>query len=521
MKKISTKTGIVLLVFCFIITCLFTTACDENNNPDENAIKAITLNITEYTFTSYDTTVKLEAYIIPTSAEISEDLVWTSANINVASVNNQHEVIPMSNGKTVITVSTSDGAVTAICNISVNVEENVEIPHIPVESVKLNTESYTFEEIGETLRLGEDVIPFGATDPTVSWTSSDTSVASVDSTGLVTALKKGTATINVTTNDGGFTASCEIIVSPKVSQSTNQGTSSSSGNQTSQSSSTQTSSTSKFNRDNIPAPKLDAEGFLVSDNLEYFNSYNPDCVAWLYIPNTKGSDGLGEINFPAAQYSDNDTYLSIGLDKKYKEEGSVVLDYRNSVTPTISDKNTIFYGHAKGKTTFDRLEFATRSESWFNNESNRYVYLNTLYEETVWKVFACYYTDSSEHYYLNTNWLLDADTISAKQAALTTEEKLDLILDEKKMMNFMNDCDSFSAFANNWRTRISTSTPDDKEYNTTYVPYAPILRNRDYGITVGPEDQILTLSTCSSDVGSMRYVLHAVLVKSRARTARD
>ena len=145
------------------------------------------------------------------------------------------------------------------------------------------------------------------------------------------------------------------------------------------------------------------------------------------------------------------------------------------------------------------------------------VYTSQLF----WKVFACYYTDSSEHYYLNINWLWDTDVLTAKQATLSTDEKLELILDEKKMMNFMNDGETFASFANNWRTRISTSTPSDKEYNTTYVPYAPILRNRDYGVTVGPNDQIITLSTCSSDVGDMRYVLHAVLVKSRPRTERD
>lgn len=528
MQTISKRMKFAALFLCLIMSVVFMTACGEDEQPEQNLVKSITLNITEYTFTSYDTTVKLDAYTLPSDATNAADLVWESANVNVASINSDHEVVPMSNGKTVITVSTSDGSVTAMCNITVDVEEIIEIPNIPVESVRINTEEYTFEEIGATYRLTEDVLPFSSTDPTVVWSSSDESVATVDAAGLVTAVKKGTATITVTTNDGGFTATCEITVEPKTTSSSSGNNTSSSGNNSSSTGSSSTSSgsqtaTATFNRDNIPAPVLDSAGFLVSDNLEYFNSYNPDCVAWLYIPNTKGSDGLGEINFPAAQGTDNSYYLSVGLDQKYKDEGSVVLDYRSSIKTTggsITDKNTIFYGHAKGKTTFDRLEFATRSEEWFSNESNRYVYLNTLTEETVWKVFACYYTDSSQHYYLDINWLWDIDTLSAKQAALTTEEKLELVLDEKKMMNFINDGETFAAFANNWRQRIS-APENDKEYETTYKPYAPILRNRDYGVTVGPDDQILTLSTCSSDVGNMRYVLHAVLVKSRARTDRD
>ena len=502
------------------------TACGDNE-PVEVRVKSITLNLKEYTFTNYETRVKLEAFALPSDAVNANNLVWESANVSVATINSENEVIPMSNGKTVITVTTEDGSVKAFCNITVDVEEIVEVPTVPVESVVLSSESYTFEEIGATVRIGEDIIPFSATDKAVTWSSSDESVATVDPvTGTITAVKKGTAIITVTTNDGGFTDTCEITVKPKQQTSGNEG----SGNQGSQGSqgnqSTQGNtgtSTTKFNTKNIPAPKLDAAGFLVSDNLEYFNKYNKDCVAWLYIPNTKGSDGMGEINFPTAQGTDNEFYLGVDLDKTWKDEGSVVLDCRNTSireTGEISDKNTIFYGHAKGKTTFDRLEFATRDADWFAKESNRYVYLNTLEYETVWKVFACYYTDSSQHYYLNTNWMLDTDTINAKLAALSSAEKLELVLDEQKMHDFSIDKASFVEFANNWRSRIS-APENDHEYETTYKPYASILRNRDYGVTVGPDDQILTLSTCSSHIGDMRYVVHAVLVQSRPRTDRD
>ena len=62
-----------------------------------------------------------------------------------------------------------------------------------------SNDTFTIEEIGSTVRLSADVIPYGATDPSIIWTTSDASVASVDSTGLVTAVKEGTATITVTT----------------------------------------------------------------------------------------------------------------------------------------------------------------------------------------------------------------------------------------------------------------------------------------------------------------------------------
>ena len=56
------------------------------------------------------------------------------------------------------------------------------------------------------------VLPANATDPSVTFTSSDPSIASVDAvTGIVTVYRKGTARITVTANDGsGVTAVCEV-----------------------------------------------------------------------------------------------------------------------------------------------------------------------------------------------------------------------------------------------------------------------------------------------------------------------
>ncbi|WP_088340990.1 DUF5060 domain-containing protein [Robiginitalea sediminis] len=66
--------------------------------------------------------------------------------------------------------------------------------------------------IGETLALNATVTPNNATDASVSWSSSDESVATVSATGVVTALSPGMATITARTTDGGFTASSQITV---------------------------------------------------------------------------------------------------------------------------------------------------------------------------------------------------------------------------------------------------------------------------------------------------------------------
>ncbi len=67
--------------------------------------------------------------------------------------------------------------------------------------------------INDTQQLTATVSPSNATNKSVSWSSNNTAVATVDSNGLVTALATGSATITVITQDGAKTASCNITVS--------------------------------------------------------------------------------------------------------------------------------------------------------------------------------------------------------------------------------------------------------------------------------------------------------------------
>lgn len=77
--------------------------------------------------------------------------------------------------------------------------------------VSLNAESGNVY-VGKTRQLTADVAPANADDRSVAWTSSNSSVATVDSTGLVTGVAAGNATITVTTTDGGFTATFAATV---------------------------------------------------------------------------------------------------------------------------------------------------------------------------------------------------------------------------------------------------------------------------------------------------------------------
>ncbi len=85
-------------------------------------------------------------------------------------------------------------------------------PVTSVTGVSLDKSSVSLSKGGSTT-LVATVTPNDASDKSVSWSTSDTAVASVNN-GVVTAVEYGVATITVTTSDGGFTDTCEIIVQP-------------------------------------------------------------------------------------------------------------------------------------------------------------------------------------------------------------------------------------------------------------------------------------------------------------------
>jgi|GEM_PF-426557 len=67
-----------------------------------------------------------------------------------------------------------------------------------------------------TYQLNASVFPYNAGEQSVTWSSSNPAVATVDTTGLVNALSEGISTITVTTHEGGFTDVCEVEVMQKI-----------------------------------------------------------------------------------------------------------------------------------------------------------------------------------------------------------------------------------------------------------------------------------------------------------------
>ncbi|AQR95207.1 Ig-like domain-containing protein [Clostridium saccharoperbutylacetonicum] len=129
-------------------------------------------------------------------------VTWKSSNESIATVDSNGKVTAIKEGQATITATTSDG-LTAICIVTVTKKAEQ-------ESISLN-KSTTNLIIDDSETLIATTTPAGAQ---VTWKSSDSSVATVDSAGKVTAAKEGTCTIIATTADG-LTAKCVVTVIPK------------------------------------------------------------------------------------------------------------------------------------------------------------------------------------------------------------------------------------------------------------------------------------------------------------------
>jgi len=89
-------------------------------------------------------------------------------------------------------------------------------PMIYVTDVSLDQTTASLS-VNDILQLTATVLPDSATNKNVTWVSDNPTIANVDSTGKVSALAAGTATITVTTEDGGFSASCVVTVNRVLS----------------------------------------------------------------------------------------------------------------------------------------------------------------------------------------------------------------------------------------------------------------------------------------------------------------
>ena len=166
-----------------------------------NPVKGVSLDKTSLEI-EMGSTATLTATVKPTDAT-NKGVTWSSSNVKILKVSSSGKVTPVTPGVAYVIVTTNEGEYTAKCKVTVK--------NKPVTGVSLNKTAIELN-VGESITLSATVKPNDATNKYVSWTSSNTKIATVNSGGKVTAVATGTTNIIVTTQDGGFIAKCKVTV---------------------------------------------------------------------------------------------------------------------------------------------------------------------------------------------------------------------------------------------------------------------------------------------------------------------
>ena len=164
------------------------------------SVTGVTLSQTELSLLK-GTSAELTASVSPADAT-NKNVTWRSDNAGIVTVENG-VVTAVAEGQTTVRVFTEDGNFTTECKVTV--------PSVAVTGVKLAQNKLTLKK-DDSFTLVATVELYNASNKVVMWSSDNTAVATVSDAGLVEAKTVGTATITVTTQDGGFTATCEVTI---------------------------------------------------------------------------------------------------------------------------------------------------------------------------------------------------------------------------------------------------------------------------------------------------------------------
>lgn len=168
----------------------------------QQPVTSITLSETAATVDLTTKKLQLRATVYPDNA-LNKTVNWSTTDATKATVDANGMVTLLKSGSvSIIATSADNPSATAICNLTITV---------PVISIALDETTKTMYS-GQSARLTYVILPINASNAAVTWTSTNASVVSVDSTGKVSAKGTGSAVIILRTADGGYSAYCTITV---------------------------------------------------------------------------------------------------------------------------------------------------------------------------------------------------------------------------------------------------------------------------------------------------------------------
>ncbi len=188
----------IFLILSVILATVAAVSCQKDDETEVVATTGVTLDKTTASIFPGEQ-VDLNATLTPSNCT-STYKTWASSDAKVATVDTWGRVLGLTPGQTVITVTTASGNCTASCTVTVK--------EIPATSVTLDKTAIKIY-VGEFDNLVATVGPDNASVKTVTWSTSNPEIATVDNEGKVTAVELGEATITATTKNG-LTASCAV-----------------------------------------------------------------------------------------------------------------------------------------------------------------------------------------------------------------------------------------------------------------------------------------------------------------------
>lgn len=156
---------------------------------------------------SLSETSKLSVSYTPSNANQNKGITWSTSNKNVATVSSDGTVTAVAKGTATITATSTKG---------LTATSNVEVKEIAVSGITMSPTSATVSK-GATKQLSASISPYNATNQGITWSTNKSTVATVDSNGLVTAVAVGSATITATAQgDTTKKATCSITVTEQT-----------------------------------------------------------------------------------------------------------------------------------------------------------------------------------------------------------------------------------------------------------------------------------------------------------------
>ena len=197
-------------------------------------------------------------------------------------------------------------------------------------------------------------------------------------------------------------------------------------------------------------------------NFQNLYNINPDIAGWISIDGITLDDGSLAINYPVVQNGDNDYYLEHDFYGAVKEYGALFVDYRADIRPDTRSSNITIYGHnMKAEAYFHHLRDYNRTSASFVSD-HRIVNFTSLYSEDKYIIIGCFLVSVNEE-------------------------------DDNQPLFPYHNCVEFNTLADfdYWYKNMMY-----RNYYTT-------------DIECDMNDEYLTLSTCSFEIGDARFVVVA------------